>query len=131
MSEKIGLTASRRWSFVMSCFFETPGRTATSAYRAMMLAFRKGQVLPSVGNWKRQWVAEHPGAKSPAHCPLDWTPRGASYVAIMAVRHKDPRRLLARALFGRGASNPKAKELVAKAHFTLERGTCTIKKEEK
>ena len=130
MSEKIGLTASQSWSCVMSCF-EKPGRTATSAYRAMMLAFRKGQVLPSVGNWKRQWVVEHPGAKLPAHCPLDWTPRGASYGAIMAARRKGHRRLLARAFFGRGASNPKAKELVAKAHFTLERGTCTIKKEGK
>lgn len=130
MSEKIGLTASQSWSCAMRSF-KKPGLTATSAYRAMMLAFRKGQVLPSVGIWKYQWAVEHPGAKLPAHCPLDWTPRGASYGAIMAARRKDPRRLLARALFGRGASNPKAKELVAKAHFKLERGTCTIKKEGK
>lgn len=106
MSEKIGLTASQSWSCVMSCF-EKPGWTATSAYRAMMLAFRKGRVLPAVGDWQRQWVVEHPGAKLPAHCPFDWTPRGASYGAIMAARHKDPRRLLARALFGRVAKEGK------------------------
>lgn len=41
------------------------------------------------------------------------------------------RKMFSRAVFGRGESNPKMKELAANAHFTLERGTCTIKKEGK
>ena len=37
------------------------------------------------------------------------------------------RKMISRAFFGRGISNPKFKEIVAKVHFTIERGTCSIK----
>lgn len=37
------------------------------------------------------------------------------------------RKMISRAFFGRGISNPKLKEMAAKVHFIIERGTCSIK----
>ena len=39
------------------------------------------------------------------------------------------RKMISRAFFGRGISNPKLKEMAAKVHFIIERGTCSIKEE--
>lgn len=83
MKNKTGLSRSQVWSCVMSCF---PGVNKMHSYHAMMNAFRAGKTLPSVGNWKRQWKIEHPGTRIPRKCPADWTPRGASYAAIIAVK---------------------------------------------
>jgi hypothetical protein len=43
------------------------------------------------------------------------------------MNERTTRKMISRAFFGRGISNPKFKEMAAKAHFIIERGTCTLK----
>ena len=81
--KRVGLTAAQSWACVLSCY-TMDGESAKSAYLAMMKDFRVGKGLPAVGDWKYQWKKTHPHTRLPSMCPLDWTPRGASFSAIMA-----------------------------------------------
>ena len=81
--------------------------TDHQAYLAMMADFEQGRYIPGIGSWRDVWIAEHPGCPTPPFCPHGWTPRGASYSAIMAALFRSPEVQFQRALRRRNAKEGK------------------------
>lgn len=81
--------------------------TDHQAYLAMMADFEQGRYIPGIGTWLDVWIAEHLGRPTPPSCPHGWTPRGASYSAIMAALSRSPEVQFQRALRNRNAKEGK------------------------
>ena len=81
--------------------------TGHQAYLAMMADFEQGRYIPGIGTWRDVWIAEHPGQLTPPFCPHGWTPRGASYSAIMAALLRSPEVQFQRAWRRRNAKEGK------------------------
>lgn len=66
-------------------------RKTKPAWRALLDAINRGEVIPGLGNWHDIWRSEHSGTP-PGCCPYgtrapyDQVPRGLSYTALMRLR---------------------------------------------
>ena len=85
------LTAANPWLECYMHYVENDLNTSMGGYRTMMGDFRRGRAMPgAVGTWRDVWARERPGEPVPAECPLDWTPRGATYANLQAVAKANP-----------------------------------------
>lgn len=60
-------------------------RAAKPAFRALLNALQRGDVIPGLGDWRTLYAAEHSGAPVPSSCPYtaDCLPKGLSYRNLM------------------------------------------------
>ena len=85
------LTAANPWLECYMHYVENDLNTSMGGYRTMMGDFRRGRAMPgAIGTWRDVWARERPGEPVPAECPLDWTPRGATYANLQAVAKANP-----------------------------------------
>ena len=85
------LTAQNPWLECYMSYIENDKNTSIGGYRVMMADFRAGKPMVGlVGTWREMWQREHPGVPVPDECPLDWTPRGATYANLQAVAKSNP-----------------------------------------
>lgn len=97
------LTRRNPWMDAFRAYAEDDRNTSKGGYRRMMDDFRRGVAMPGgVGTWRDVWGRERPFAPVPAECPLDWTPRGATYANLMAAAKESPDFLFAVAASRRG-----------------------------
>ena len=85
------MTAQNPWVECYMTYVENDKNTSINGYRRMMAEFRTGKPMPgAVGTWREMWMREHPGVPVPVECPLDWTPRGATYANLQAACKLNP-----------------------------------------
>lgn len=85
------MTAVNPWLSAFLAYCENDLNTSRGGYRQMMIDFRSGKrMLGSIGTWIDVWRREKPGVPIPKECPLDWTPKGASYANLMAIAKANP-----------------------------------------
>ena len=85
------MTAQNPWVECYMTYIENDRNTSVNGYRRMMADFRAGKPMAgAVGTWREMWARERPGVPAPEECPLDWTPRGATYANLQAVAKANP-----------------------------------------
>lgn len=85
------LTAQNPWLECYMLYIENDKNTSANGWRVMMADFRSGKpMLGAIGTWRDVWARERGLEPMPEECPLDWTPKGATYANLQAVAKANP-----------------------------------------
>jgi len=85
------MTAQNPWLECYMFYIENDKNTSANGWRVMMADFRSGKpMLGAIGTWRDVWARERGLEPMPEECPLDWTPKGATYANLQAVAKANP-----------------------------------------
>ena len=85
------MTAVNPWLECYMTYVENDLNTSMGGYRQMMDDFRSGKpMVGMIGDWRQVWRREKPGVSVPEACPVDWTPRGATYANLQQIAKSNP-----------------------------------------
>ena len=85
------MTAQNPWLECYMLYIENDKNTSANGWRVMMADFRSGKpMLGAIGTWRDVWARERGMEPMPEECPLDWTPKGATYANLQAVAKANP-----------------------------------------
>ena len=86
-------STENKWLQCYLYYIEKDKNTSIGGYRAMMVDFRSGALMPHLNKtWQMLYREEFPDRELPPRCPeeWDWIPRGATYQNLQNLAKRDP-----------------------------------------